>query len=110
MVCWLSVLVWSYRAVPDAAVEDMAFEVVLNASGRTFIIPRDRSILNVLIEAGVDPMYDCMRGECGVCQVGIVEGEADHRDVILSNAERALQKVMQICVSRSLTPRLVLDL
>lgn len=93
-----------------AATDDTAFEVVLTSSGQTVSIPAGKSILDVLIELGVDPMYDCMRGECGVCQVGIIEGEADHRDIILSNAERASQTVMQICVSRSLTPRLVLDL
>lgn len=90
--------------------ENTVFDVVLKSSGATFTIPATKSILDVLIEAGLDPMYDCMRGECGICQVTVLEGEVDHRDVILSNAERASGKVMQICVSRSLTPRLVLDL
>jgi vanillate O-demethylase ferredoxin subunit len=89
---------------------DVAFDIVLKSSGRTFTVPASKSILDVLIEAGIDPMFDCMRGECGVCQVGIIEGEADHRDVILSASERATNKVMQICVSRAKSPRLVLDL
>ncbi len=89
---------------------DDAFEIMLKSSGRTFTVPEGQSILDVLIEAGVDPMFDCMRGECGVCQVGLLEGEADHRDVILSKTERASNKVIQICVSRAMTPRLVLDL
>lgn len=89
---------------------DAAFEVVLNQSGRTFHIPADRSILDVLLEAGDDPLYDCKRGDCGICQVGVIEGIPDHRDYVLTKAERASNKLMQICVSRSKTPRLVLDL
>ncbi len=93
-----------------ARADDSAFDVTLQSSGRTFTVPPDKSILDVLIEAGIDPMYDCRRGECGICQVGVVEGEPDHRDHILSDAERAGNKVMQICVSRAKTPRLVIDL
>ena len=90
--------------------EDSAIEVVLKRSGLTFIVPPDKSILQVLIEEGIDPLYDCQRGECGICQVTVLEGEPDHRDHILSDEERAGNKVMQICVSRAKTPRLVIDL
>ena len=89
---------------------DTAIEVVLKRSGLTFIVPPDKSILQVLIEEGIDPLYDCQRGECGICQVAVLEGEVDHRDHILSDTEHAENKVMQICVSRAKTPRLVLDL
>ena len=86
--------------------EDTEIEVVLKRSGLTFIVPPDKSILQVLIEEAVDPMYDCQRGECGICQVAVLEGIPDHRDHILSDNERASNKVMQICVSRAKTPRL----
>jgi vanillate O-demethylase ferredoxin subunit len=97
-------------AAPVPVAGDQPFEVVLNGSGKSFTIPADRSILDVLIEAGEDPMHDCKRGDCGICQVGVIEGVPDHRDVILSDAEKAAGRLMQICVSRSKTPRLVLDL
>ena len=90
--------------------EDTAIEVVLKRSGLTFTVPPDKTILQVLIEEAIDPMYDCQRGECGICQVAVLEGIPDHRDHILSESERAENKVMQICVSRAETPRLVLDL
>jgi ferredoxin len=90
--------------------EEKAIEVVLKRSGLTLLVPPDKSILEVLIEEAVDPMYDCQRGECGTCQVAVLEGEPDHRDHVLSEEERASNKVMQICVSRAKTPRLVLDL
>ena len=90
--------------------EDTAIEVVLQRSGLTFIVPPDKSILQVLIDEAIDPLYDCQRGECGVCQVGVLKGIPDHRDHILSDEERAGNEVMQICVSRAKTPRLVIDL
>lgn len=96
------------KVAPQAG--DTAFEVVLKSSGKSFTIPADKSILDVLIEAGVDPIYDCRRGECGICQVAVVEGEPDHRDHILSESERAGNKLMQVCVSRAKTTRLVLDI
>jgi ferredoxin len=90
--------------------DDQAFEVVLKSTGESFHIPVGKSILDVLIEAGKDPLYDCKRGECGICQVGVIDGVPDHRDFILSDAQKAAGKLMQICVSRSKTSRLVLDL
>ena len=89
---------------------DQPFEVVLKNSGKSYNVPGDKTILDVLIEAGEDPLHDCKRGECGICQVGVIEGTPDHRDYILSDAEKASGKMMQICISRSKTPRLVLDL
>jgi ferredoxin len=89
---------------------DTPIEVELRRSGLTFMVPPEKSILQVLIEEGIDPMYDCQRGECSICQVAVLEGIPDHRDHVLSDAERAGNKVMQICVSRAKTPRLVLDL
>ena len=90
--------------------EDTEIELVLQRSGLTFIVPPDKSILQVLIEEAIDPMYGCQRGECGICQVAVLDGVPDHRDHILSDSERASNKVMQVCVSRAKTRRLVLDL
>jgi ferredoxin-NADP reductase len=89
---------------------DAPFEVVLKSSGESFLIPPDKTILDVLIDAGKDPLHDCKRGDCGICQVDVAEGVPDHRDYILTDAEKAEGKKMQICVSRSKSPRLVLDL
>lgn len=89
---------------------DRPLEVVLAQSGRTLSVPAGQSILDALIEQGCDPIYDCKRGECGVCQCTVLEGEIEHRDYVLSDAEKAAGQLMQICVSRAKGPRLVLDL
>ena len=64
----------------------------------------------LLEEHDVDVLYDCQRGDCGICQCDVIEGLPDHRDVVLSEAERAAGDVMQICVSRAKSARLVLDI
>ena len=97
-------------AAPPAAAGDHAFELVLASSGRSLTVGAAQSILDVLIEAGLDPIYDCKRGECGVCAVGVVEGEIDHRDYVLSASEKSAGNVLQSCVSRCRGTRLVLDL
>ena len=94
-------------AVPESG--DTAFEVQIN-DGSVFTIPAGKTIIDVLEENDVDVMYDCQRGDCGICQCDVLEGVPDHRDVVLSEAERAAGDVMQICVSRAKTPRLVLDI
>ena len=95
---------------PEAQAGDQSFEVVLAQSGRSLTVPAGQTILDALIEHGCDPMFDCKRGECGVCSTAVIEGDIDHRDYFLSDAEKASGKVMQICISRARGPRLVLDL
>ncbi len=93
-----------------AAAGDQAFEVVLSQSGQSHTVPAGQSILDCLISHGCDPLFDCKRGECGVCVVPVLEGEVEHRDYVLTAAERAAGNVIQICVSRAKGQRLVLDL
>lgn len=89
---------------------DQAFELVLAKDGRRCTVAAGQSILDCLIEQGCDPLFDCRRGECGVCAVPVLEGDIDHRDHVLSASEKAEGKVIQICISRARGPRLVLDL
>jgi vanillate O-demethylase ferredoxin subunit len=95
---------------PAAGQGDRAFELVLAQSGRTITVPAGETVLDCLIGHGCDPIFDCRRGECGVCSTPVIEGDIDHRDYFLSDAEKASGKVMQICVSRVRGTRLVLDL
>ncbi len=89
---------------------DRAFEVEIASTGQIFTIPPDKTIIEVLEAGGMDLVFDCQRGDCGICQTEVLDGIPDHRDVVLSKAERDSGKVMQICVSRALSPRLKLDL
>jgi vanillate O-demethylase ferredoxin subunit len=86
------------------------FEVELAKSGTVFTIPPDQSILQVLRENGYDIQSACEEGICGTCETRVLAGEPEHRDALLSPAERAENKTMMICVSRAKSARLVLDL
>ncbi|MGE4612545.1 MAG: PDR/VanB family oxidoreductase [Paracoccaceae bacterium] len=95
---------------PQSQEKDQPFEVELSSTGQVFTIPVGQTIVGVLDAAGVDIMFDCQRGDCGICQTDVISGVPDHRDVILSDDEKAANDVMQICVSRAKSPRLVLDI
>lgn len=84
-------------------------EVVLRRTGRTVSVPEGRSVLRAIREQALpDLPYSCEQGFCGTCLQRVVEGEIDHRDELLTDAEREDQ--MLICVSRCHGERLVLDL
>jgi ferredoxin-NADP reductase len=87
-----------------------AFEVELAQTGRTLTVPPDRSILQVVEEAGVGVLSSCQEGTCGTCETTVLAGEVDHRDSLLTPDEQAANDTMFICVSRAACPKLVLEL
>ncbi len=96
--------------VVENAGASSSFEVEVKSRGTVFTIPPDKSILDVLTEAGIAASSACHEGICGSCEVKMLDGEADHRDAVLTAAEKAANKSLMICVSRAKSPRLVLDL
>jgi len=89
---------------------DRPFEVVLSRTGHTLHVPAGTSILDTVRNAGVSVLYSCTEGTCGTCETDVLEGVPDHRDSVLTQAERAAGDTMMICVSRAESERLVLDL
>ena len=87
-----------------------AFEVELRQSGLTLTVPPDRSVLDVVEEAGVSVLSSCSEGTCGTCETPVLAGEPDHRDSVLTDDEHAANDCMMLCVSRSRSACLVLDL
>jgi cytochrome P450/ferredoxin-NADP reductase len=85
------------------------FEVVAKRSGRTFHIPCERTILDVLNEAGIDIPSSCRSGVCATCMTEVVDGVPDHRDMVLTDEEKASNSLIAVCCSRSRTRQLVLD-
>lgn len=97
------------KAVDPAAV-DSAFTVELASTGAELVVPADRSIVDVLAEAGVDVLTSCEEGTCGTCETAVVAGVPDHRDSVLTAEEQAAGDRILPCVSRARSSRLVLDL
>ncbi|WP_410573016.1 PDR/VanB family oxidoreductase [Amycolatopsis sp. cmx-4-61] len=98
-----------FAPLPDDG-ERTAFEVELAGSGRVLPVPADRSILEVVEDAGITVLSSCREGTCGTCETGVLGGTPDHRDSVLTAEERQENEVMMLCVSRACSPRLVLDL
>jgi ferredoxin len=64
--------------------KEHAFEAVLKDSGTTVTVAADQTLLQALQAAGIDVPCDCGEGLCGTCEVGVLDGDADHRDKVLS--------------------------
>ena len=86
------------------------FDVELARTGVTLHVPEDRTLLAVVRGVIRDAPSSCGMGTCGTCATTVLAGEPDHRDGFLSDEDRRSGTVMMICVGRSLTDKLVLDL
>jgi vanillate O-demethylase ferredoxin subunit len=96
----------TFGAQPTA--NDTAFDVHLNKSNKTLTVPTTNTILDTLLEAGVNVPHQCKRGECGLCVTRVLAGEPEHRDFYLNEEERS--ESMCVCVSRAHSESLTLDL
>ena len=102
---------YEWFAAPEQETGSAApFEVELARSRRVLVVPEDQSVLEVLRANGVSVTSSCEEGVCGTCETAVLVGEVDHRDKLLSPAERDASRTMMICVSRARSLRLVLDL
>lgn len=97
-----------FKPVDAVREEDTAFTVLLSRSGAEIEVPADRTILEALRESGHKVASSCESGTCGTCRCSYLEGEVDHRDMVLMEEEKAGR--IMICVSRAKGGRLVLDL
>lgn len=90
--------------------KEHAFEVELKDSGIVLTVPADQTLLTTLRAANIDVQSDCEEGLCGSCEVRVLAGEVDHRDVVLTRAERDANQKMMTCCSRACGQRIVLEL
>lgn len=98
-----------FSGVEVSTGQDRAFEVQFGPGGPVLPVPADQSILAAVLAAGADVLYSCEEGSCGSCDTMVLDGDVDHRDTALTEAERAAGSML-ICVSRAACSRLVLDI
>jgi ferredoxin-NADP reductase len=101
---------FSAKPQDTSAQSDSGFELVLERSGLTLTVPPDKSVLQVIRDAGVSVLASCLEGVCGTCETEVVDGDVDHRDSVLNEEERASNEYMMVCVSRCRSARLTLNL
>jgi ferredoxin-NADP reductase len=87
------------------------FTLKIPRLGREIHVPATQSMLDALEAGGVEMIFDCLRGECGLCALPIlgVVGVVDHRDVFFSDAEKAANVKLCTCVSRVYGSEITLD-
>jgi ferredoxin-NADP reductase len=93
-----------------ASAQDSAYTAFLARTQKSLSVPAGQSLLDALLDAGVEIDNSCRDGVCGSCETRVLEGTPDHRDSFLSKAEHAANKSMIVCVSGCKGQRLVLDL
>ena len=96
--------------LPPAADAQQSYDVELKKTGKTVQVGAGLNLLDVLLEAGCDIDYSCREGVCGSCETKVLDGDVDHRDGVLTKAERATNASMMVCVSGCKSRRLVLDI
>ena len=99
-----------FGAAPQDTAGDRAFEVRLASTGKTYAIPADQTVVAALQAQGVDMLVSCEQGVCGTCLTSVLEGQCDHRDMYLTDDEKARHDQFLPCCSRAKSPLLVLDL
>jgi ferredoxin-NADP reductase/DMSO/TMAO reductase YedYZ heme-binding membrane subunit len=99
----------SERFAGATAAGGAAFQVQLQRSQHVLDVPNNRTVLQAVRDVVPGISAGCEQGICGACRTTILAGEADHRDALLSNAERAAG-AMLICVSRARSKKITLDL
>jgi ferredoxin-NADP reductase len=85
-------------------------QVELRRSGKHLVVAANQTILDAMLEAGVNSTFSCRAGNCKSCAVKVLAGDPEHRDSALSTAERTDYQLMCPCVSRATTDHLVLDI
>ncbi|MGE5738526.1 MAG: PDR/VanB family oxidoreductase [Betaproteobacteria bacterium] len=90
-----------------AVADDRPFRVRLARSGEVVDVGAKQSILDALRAHGLAVPSSCESGTCGTCRTRLVAGEADHRDLVLTDAEHA--DTIMVCVSRARSPEIVID-
>jgi vanillate monooxygenase ferredoxin subunit len=92
------------------ATANQPFEVYLSRRKLTLPVPADKTILEVVREAGVEADSSCEAGICSTCETRLISGRADHRDEVLTEADKIANGKIMICCSRAMPgEKLVLD-
>ena len=99
-----------FSAEPIDHSNDGSFEVEIASSGQVISVSKDESMLEALEDNGFFVPVSCEEGVCGTCVTPLLSGEADHKDVFLTDQEKAKMDRVAVCCSRAKSARLILDL
>lgn len=99
-----------FSAAPIDHSADESFEIEINSTGDVFNVSADMTILEVLEDNGIFIPVACEEGVCGTCITRLIAGEADHKDIFMTDEEHSKMDKITPCCSRAKSARLVLDI
>jgi vanillate O-demethylase ferredoxin subunit len=100
-----------FSAAPtDNNQENNSFQIEISSTGAVYSVGENDSILDILLQQDISVDYGCTEGICGACITDVLAGEIEHHDTIMTAQEQAANNSLCVCVSRSTSSRLVLDL
>ena len=103
---------FEYFSAPEGAIDISGdgFQIKIASTGQVLTVSEERTPIEVLAEHGIDIPVSCEQGMCGTCLTKVLDGEPDHRDMFLTDDERAANNQFTPCCSRAKSAMLVLDL
>ncbi len=107
---WDAACIHLERFGAEVNTDGAPFTVVARSSGKSFEVQPGETIAQKLEDNGIHVQVSCQSGVCGTCLTGVVEGMPDHRDLVQTDLEKAANRQISVCCSRSRTKKLVLDL
>ena len=99
-----------FGAAPQDTAGDRSFQVKVASSGAVVEVPADRTVVQALQAHGIEILTSCEQGVCGTCLTRVLQGECEHRDLYLTDEEKAKHDQFTPCCSRAKSDMLVLDL
>lgn len=99
-----------FGAVSHDSSGDTPFDVRIASSGKTYKVAAGQSVVQALMEHGIEILTSCEQGVCGTCITRVLDGEPDHRDLYFSDEEKSKNDQFTPCCSRAKSRTLVLDL
>ncbi|KVS39936.1 PDR/VanB family oxidoreductase [Burkholderia ubonensis] len=94
----------------ESSDEDSPFEIEIQSSGEVIRVEAGETAAHALLDAGFNLPLSCEQGVCGTCMTRVLAGVPDHRDLYLTDEEKARNDSFMPCCSRAKTARLVLEL
>jgi len=91
------------------SIPDQPLRLTFSRSPLALTVGAGETVLDALERGGMPVIGSCRKGVCGTCEVKVLAGTPEHLDSVMDDAEKDKLKIMYPCVSRALTPELVLD-
>lgn len=99
-----------YFTAKEEVATEGEYTVELSQSGQIFSIEKGKTILQTLLDNGIEVDYGCEAGVCGTCETRLISGIPDHRDEVLTDAQKESNSLIMICCSGAKSEKLVLDI